>query len=65
MRLSFVLLSCLVAVGHAFNVAEPSRKASRRDILQGLVGLVGAEMLSSALPVPALASGGATAGKYT
>ena len=64
MRLSLFLLSCLVAVD-AFNVVDLSPKASRRDILQGLAGLVGAEVLSSALPSPALASGGATAGKYT
>lgn len=65
MKLSIILLSCLAAVGDAFNVVEPSPKTSRRDILQGIVGLAGAEILSSALPVPALASGGATAGKYT
>ena len=60
-----ILLLCLVAVGDAFNVVEPSSKTSRRNIFQGLAGLVGAEILSSVLPAPALASGGATAGKYT
>lgn len=66
MKLSCFFLVLLATFSDAFNVAETNGKtSSRRDIVHGLVGLVGANILSSTLPAPALASGGATAGKYT
>jgi len=60
-----ILVASLVARSEAFNVEQVGGRPNRRDLIHGIAGLAGANMLSTILPVPALASGGATAGKYT
>jgi hypothetical protein len=51
--------------GDAFNVGESRSTASRREMIEGFAGIMGATLVSAAVPAPAVASGGATAGKYT
>ena len=51
--------------GNAFQVGESRSKASRREMIEGFAGIMGATLFSAAVPTPAVASGGATAGKYT
>lgn len=66
MKLSIsILIALLASYSHAFSVEQVAGKSTRREIFQGFAGIAAATILSSALPTPALASGGATAGKYT
>ena len=67
MKFAWCVLLFTALSADAFNVAETGGKAasSRRDVIQGIVGFAGANLLLSALPDVAVASGGATAGKYT
>ena len=61
------LLTALSACSvEAFNVAQQgSQQASRRDVFQTVAGVAAGGLIVGANPLPALASGGATAGKYT
>jgi hypothetical protein len=60
-----LLLVLIAAHSGAFNLGDARSKVTRRDIMDSLGGIMGATLISSAVPATALASGGATAGKYT
>lgn len=65
MKVLCLFMATVVATVGAFNIGESRSTASRRNIIEGFTGIMGATLLSSSIPAPALASGGATAGKYT
>jgi len=66
-----LVLATAASCSDAFSVGEGSNRSdrvatsSRREIFDSFAGIMGATLLSSAVPAPAFASGGATAGKYT
>jgi hypothetical protein len=65
--MKFLISVCLLfSLGsiEAYNVGKPEPQG-RRAMLQTVAGVAAGGLLSSALPAPAFASGGATAGKYT
>jgi hypothetical protein len=60
------LLLLAVASTQAYNLLQkPDQSASRRAIFQNVAAVAAAGSLAILSPSPALASGGATAGKYT
>lgn len=63
----FAPLLCLLATSvDAFNVVKSAgNQSTRRDLIQTVAGAASAGLIVGASPLPALASGGATAGKYT